>query len=153
MTSSVATTRHTIIPAVHLLLTRDEQVLLLRRANTGFCDGAYSVPAGHVEAGEAATVAMLREAREEIGITIAPADLIPTLVMHRRSDSERVDFFFTATTWTGQITNCEPGKCDDLRWFAVTNLPPVMVPYVRAAIDAHQAGVTFTEFGWDTPPS
>ena len=153
MASSVITSRHTIIPAVHLLLTRGDQVLLLRRANTGFFDGAYSVPAGHVEAGETATAALARETAEEIGVTITTADLTPALVMYRRSGTdERVDFFFTATGHTGQVVNCEPGKCDDLRWFAVTDLPQAMVPYVRAAIEAHHAGHTYVEFGWPGQP-
>lgn len=153
MTSSLITARHTIIPAVHLLLTRSDQILLLRRANTGFFDGAYSVPAGHVETGESATAALIREAAEEVGIGITAADLTPALVMHRRSgDQERVDFFFTAARHTGQIVNLEPGKCDDLRWFAVTGLPQAMVPYVRAAIEAHHAGATYAEFGWAGQP-
>ena len=150
--TSHAVPRHTIVPAVHLLLTRGDTILLLRRANTGFCDGFYSVPAGHVERGESATAALIREAHEEIGIKILPEDLAACLVMHRKNrEAERVDFFFTAASWTGDVVNGEPGKCDDLAWFAYTDLPDNMVPYVRVAIDLPGQGSTYAEFGWDEP--
>ncbi|HRO64782.1 MAG TPA: NUDIX domain-containing protein [Candidatus Dojkabacteria bacterium] len=80
--------------AVHLLLIKDDKVLLSRRFNTGYHDGDYSVPAGHVDEGETATQSMVREAMEEIGIKILLQDLKYSTVMHRYSDdkSERILF-------------------------------------------------------------
>ncbi len=40
--------RFKALVAVHLFLIRDEQVLLLRRYNTGYADGQHSVIAGHL---------------------------------------------------------------------------------------------------------
>ena len=68
--------------AVHLLLVREERVLLLRRYNTGYEDGNYSVVAGHVEGGEELVTAMIREAREEAGIELLPSDLEVVGVHH-----------------------------------------------------------------------
>ena len=79
--------------AVHLFFIRDRQILLLRRFNTGYEDGKYSVVAGHIEAGETVTQAAIREAYEEVGVVLEPADMQVVHVMHRRSDDERVDFF------------------------------------------------------------
>lgn len=62
--------RYKIIPTVYLVLIRENKILLLRRYNTGFMDGYYSFPAGHVEANETLTQAMVREAKEEIGVDI-----------------------------------------------------------------------------------
>ena len=53
--------RFKIITAVHLILIENERVLLLRRYNTGYEDGNYSVPAGHVEEDEDVIKAMQRE--------------------------------------------------------------------------------------------
>jgi len=58
--------------AVHLFFLRDEQILLLRRFNTGYEDGNYSVVAGHVDAGETVTQAAIREATEKPGCMIRP---------------------------------------------------------------------------------
>lgn len=137
------------VVAVHLFLQRGPQILLLRRHNTGYEDGHYSVPAGHVESNEGIRRAMHREAEEEIGIHIFDDDLVPVGVLYRKSDAERVDFFFACSTWEGAVTNCEVEKCDDLRWCDVAHLPDNMVPYVRHAIALFgQREQWFGEFGW-----
>ena len=103
--------------AVHLLLTEDERILLLRRFNTGYEDGNYSVVAGHVDGGEELRSAMVREAREEAGIDISPSTLRVVGVMHLMGDREYVSFFLHTSEWSGEVVNAEPHKCDDLSWF------------------------------------
>ncbi len=141
----------TMVVAVHLFLLRESQVLLLRRYNTGYGDGQYSVVAGHVDGGEEITAAMAREAREEASIAIALGDLEVVGVMHRRSAEERIDFFLVARRWTGEITNREPDKCDELAWFDLDALPANVIPYVRRALDNYRAGRLFDSFGWSQP--
>jgi 8-oxo-dGTP pyrophosphatase MutT (NUDIX family) len=131
---------------VQLFFFRDQQVLLLRRFNTGFRDGEYTVPAGHIDGGEDIMVAAVREAKEEAGVDIAVNDLTFSTVMHRIEDEERIDFFFLVRAWTGEAYNAEPEKCDDLQWFDLNRLPENTVPYVRQAIGNHHAGVAFDEY-------
>lgn len=140
--------RFKIIPAVHLLLIKDEKILLLRRINTGFYDGSYSVIAGHLNGGETATLAMVREAKEECGITINSENLKMVHVMHRKSNEERVDFFFITEEWKGEPINTEKNKCDDLSWFSLNELPNNIVPYVKYGILNFNIGILFSEFGW-----
>lgn len=85
-----------IIGEVYLFLRHEGRVLLSRRFQTGYEDGKYSVPAGHMEGNEEVRAALIREAREEIGIELALDDLAVVGVMHSRSDSERVSFFVLA---------------------------------------------------------
>ena len=141
--------RFRAIVAVHVLLVRGESVLMLRRANTGYEDGKYSVPAGHLDGGETVTAAAEREALEEVGAALQVRDLSFALVLHRKAEQERIDFFFAATRWDGELFNREPGKCDELRWAPFGSLPENTVPYVRRGIEAYLAGERFVEFGWD----
>jgi mutator protein MutT len=133
---------------VHLLFFRGNQVLLLRRFNTGFEDGNYSVPAGHLDGGETVRMAAVREAQEEIGVYIDVENVAFASVMHHRSDDERVDFFVHIKDWDGEPFNAEPEKCDELLWCDLEALPENIIPYVRKAIRNHLEGVPFEEFGW-----
>jgi XTP/dITP diphosphohydrolase len=138
-----------VTSAVHLFLERGNQVLLLRRYNTGYSDGEYSVVAGHIDGGEDVYAAMIREAREEAGITVARRDVEAVHVMHRQSDGgEQMDWFFRCAEWDGEVTNAEPNKCDDLRWFDADSLPPNTIPYIRAALENYKNGVKFSVYGW-----
>ena len=134
--------------AVHLLLVRDGKILMLRRHNTGYQDGNYSVVAGHIDGGEELKTAMIREAREEAGIQISPQDLTVVGVMHLMEDDEYVSFFLHASSYSGEVVNMEPDKCDDLRWFDLDNLPPNTIPYVRRAIQNYRNGIWFDSLGW-----
>jgi len=133
---------------VHLLFFREDQVLLLRRFNTGYADGQYSVPAGHLDGGETVLAAARREAQEETGLRLDMAEIVFSSVVHRMEEEERVDFFVLVRQWQGEPVNTEPDKCDELRWVNVHELPDNIIPYVKKAIRNHQAGIVFHEFGW-----
>lgn len=137
-----------LIASVYLLFRKGNKILLLRRCNTGYEDGNYGLVAGHVDGNEAFTTAAVREAKEESGVDINPADLLLKTTMHRRQKDERVDFFFEPTKWTGDITNTEPDKCDDLSWFPINNLPENTIPYIHQAIECSIKGIPYSEFGW-----
>ena len=142
--------RFKLIPAVYLVLRRGEEVLLLRRANTGYQDGKYGTVAGHLEGDELATDAMVREAKEEAGITIDPKALSLVHTAHRLSRNqvgqERMDLFFEASSWDGKVKNAEPEKCDDLSWHKLTDLPENMLPFVRRVLTDISNEVRYSEY-------
>ncbi len=140
----------TNVLASYLVLIQDGKVLLARRANTGYCDGQYSLPAGHVEPGESFTAALLREIYEEIGVRIDPGELAAPHILHRKGEdgSERVDAFFPVSHWEGEVQNREPGKCDDLSWFAIDYLPENTIPYIRTVLGNIQNNISYSEYGW-----
>lgn len=146
----MVTDRYQVVPASYVLLLRGEgertEVLLQLRANTGYMDDHWAAAAaGHVEQGEDPLGAAVREAREELGVTIAPADLVPLTAVHRthgngRPIDERVDFFFTCRRWTGEPHAAEAGKTAGLEWFGLAALPAATVPHERAVLDALRGG-------------
>jgi 8-oxo-dGTP diphosphatase len=127
---------------VHTFVFDDEgRLLLLRRANTGFLDGHYTLPGGHVERGEEVMHAATREVCEEVGLDVL--EVHPRAVM----PFERgVDFLFEATRWCGSASILEPENCDDLVWTLPSALPDPTVPFVEKALELRDAGIWYHEF-------
>src|SRR5581483_12159030 len=129
------TRRHKLTGDVHLLLVNgDGQVLFGCRQNTGFEDGAWHLPAGHLEAGESVVSALIREAKEEIGVTIDPEHVEFVHIMHNASSGGRAAFFFSVHQWAGVPENREPEKCSELAWFLLAELPDHLIDYCRVAL-------------------
>ena len=141
--------RHKFLSAVHLIVEKEGKTLLIRRANTGYADGLYSFPAGHIDSSESAKNAMIREAKEEVGINIDIKDLEVIHVMHRKSeDGERIDFFMNAHKYQGEAKIAEPDKCDDLIFCDPQNLPENTIPYIIEALKQINQKNFYSEFGW-----
>ena len=140
--------RNKAVPAAYLILINDEKILLGRRINTGYYDGWYTVPSGHVEAGELPLDGLLREGLEEVGITLNKEDVKLVHTMYRTKHDEtgdRADYFFVVDKWRGEIQNMEPHKCDDLGWFPLDELPENVMHHVGVALDLYLKGITYSE--------
>jgi 8-oxo-dGTP diphosphatase len=141
--------RHTANLAVYLMLISEDRLLLALRKNTGFADGLYSLPSGHVEVGESVVDAMVREANEEIGIVLDPENLEMVHVAYHQSDKPYVDFYWLCTEFEGKVCNGEPEKCGELTFFPIDELPDNVAPNVRSAIEHMAEGKVFSEFGFE----
>ncbi len=143
--------RHRSIVDLHLILRRDDgRILLMRRANTGYGDGQLHLPSGHLDERESVVEGVIREAREEVGITVDPSDLRFVHVMHRAAETgyDRVGFFFATDTWTGTVHNAEPEKCSELVWVDPADLPDDTIAYPAAGIAHGLQGVACSTFGF-----
>ena len=136
--------RFKIKVAVYALLMKDNKIVLLRRFNTGWQDGNYGLPSGHLEADENLIEATLREMEEEVGVKSKKEDVEFVHTMHRKS--VYVDFYFLVKNWEGEVQNMEIDKCDDLSWFNLDSLPENIIPSVKLAIENYQKGIKFSEF-------
>jgi 8-oxo-dGTP pyrophosphatase MutT (NUDIX family) len=148
---------HDPILDVMLILTRDDHVLLAQRQGTGYADGQWNLPSGKVEPGEHAMAAIVREAREEIGIRLDPATLRPVGAVHYRNPEGRIRvglFFATEAdpARQGQPVNAEPHKCAKIDWFPLDMLPHDTVPYNAAGIGLHLRGEPLALAGWPDHP-
>ncbi len=140
--------RYKFICAVYLLLIKENQILLLKRANTGYEDGKYSLVSGHMDGNETIKQAMIRESKEEAGIIIYEEDIEIATFLHRKTDPERFDFFLQCKKWNGKVENKEPDKCSELSWYDINNLPSNIIPCVKKAIENYQNNIMFDNFGW-----
>ena len=149
--------RFVVVPASYVFLLRDgvtgPEVLLQLRQNTGYMDDHWAAAAaGHVEKGETAYDAARREAVEEIAVTHLDLAFVTAMQRTRGGEpiDERIDFFFTARSWSGEPRIVEPHKCAELRWCALGALPDPVVPHERSVLDALRAGTTtaYSTFGF-----
>jgi 8-oxo-dGTP diphosphatase len=149
--------RFVVVPAAYVFLLRDgvtgPEVLLQLRQHTGFMDGHWAAAAaGHVEKGETAHAAARREAREEIDVDDLALEFVTSMQRTRSGEpiDERIDFFFTARSWSGTPRIMETGKSADLAWYPLTALPDPVVPHeLRVLQGIIDGGVpAYTTFGF-----
>ena len=145
----MAKERYKLIPVVYVVFIKNEECLLSRRFNTGHSDGQYGLVSGHVEADEPMLAAAVREAKEEAGVDILSSNLMLVHTLHRKCpDREDVNMFFECKTWSGEISNAEPHKCDDLSWFPKNTLPDNTLDYIKQALSCIEQKIPYSEFGW-----
>ena len=134
MTNKNNKVKHHEIPvSVNLILEKQSKILLSLRHNDCIDGNKWGFVAGHLESGETPRQAMIREVKEELGISICQDDLLPPLVVHG-SDPEYLGFIFRCLKWEGEIKNHEPHKCQRLEFFELNGLPDNIVGYVKKSI-------------------
>ncbi|WP_372729713.1 NUDIX domain-containing protein [Nocardioides sp.] len=151
--------RFVVVPAAYVFLLRDGaagvEVLLQLRRNTGYMDDHWAAAAaGHVEKGETAYDAARRETLEELDVTGLDLEFVTSMQRTASGEpiDERIDFFFTARTWSGTPRIVEPHKCAELRWCPLTDLPTPVVPHELSVLTGLLAGTTspYSTFGFDS---
>ena len=134
-----------LIVDIHLLLVSNGQLLLGRRANTGYGDGAYEPPSGRLAERETLVEAAVRVAAAQVGIALDPARVFLEHVLHDVSGAGRMAFFLTADGWTGP-TNRPGGSYSDFGWYPLTDLPANMIDRARVAVRNYAAGARFSTY-------
>ncbi len=139
--------RDTFPVIVHTVLWRRGSLLLLRRAGTGFLDGWYALPGGHLAAGEGVVDCAIRECREEAGVDLLRAAVQPLAALpYLGSSGQGVDFIMSCDTFGGEPRIAEPDRFDDLRWVRPDALPARAVPYLAKVLEMRANGEWFAEF-------
>lgn len=123
--------------AVHIILINDNKILLQKRKGSKLWPGYYALPAGHIDEGETQYDALVREAKEELGIEINPNDIINNYVVLRRNFFEidgkilepYIDYYFEIKKYNGVPKIIEEDKCDELLWADINNLPEPFINY------------------------
>jgi 8-oxo-dGTP pyrophosphatase MutT (NUDIX family) len=127
----------------------DNSVLFLLRKNTGYMDGFYDFPAGHLEDCESLTFAMIREAKEELDINILPENLKLIHVCQEignKLSKDYIRFVFRCIEWDGIPKINEVDKCGGLEWFNVDNLPKNIPYYTKKMVEVIKKRVILSEF-------
>ena len=123
--------------SVHIILINDNKILFQKRKGTKLWPGYYALPAGHIDEGETQYDALIREAKEELGIEINLNDVINNYVVLRRNFFEidgktlepYIDYYFEIKKYKGIPKIIEEDKCDELLWADINNLPEPFINY------------------------
>lgn len=143
--------RYNLSIAVFVLLLRGNEICMLRRGNTGWMDGFYSLPAGGLEQGEPLSTAAARELREETGVHVSPSVMALAHTMHVWTENRSwMGHFFICKEWNGVPFLAEPDKHSEASWKNIEVLPEDTIPYVRQAIEAIKEAQSYSEFGWES---
>lgn len=123
--------------AVHMLIIKDNKLLIQKRKGSKLLPGYYALPAGHIDEGENQYDALVREAQEELGISIDIKNIINSYVVLRRNNFEidgktlepYIDYYFEIKEYEGIPKIIEEDKCDELIWADINNLPEPFINY------------------------
>jgi 8-oxo-dGTP diphosphatase len=142
--SAVTNTALAPVPKVGvgvLLLDASGRVLLTLRKFPPEA-GCWSIVGGKLDFLESLEACAVREAREEVGLTITVARLL-CVTNHLLPDENQhwVSPAFLGRILSGEPRNCEPHKTAEVSWFPLRELPRNLTITARNAIRAytHQA--------------
>jgi ADP-ribose pyrophosphatase YjhB (NUDIX family) len=135
--SITSATRRGVVVDVYLLVVSDGRVLLHKRANTGYGDGAFEPPSGQLAGRETIVETAIRLATDA-GVSISETDVSLAHVMHDVSGGGRIAFFLAVTGWDGEPS--EP------QWFPLAELPTNMLDRARVALRNYTEGLRFSTY-------
>ena len=104
------------------LIEDGDKILLQNRVKKDW--QGYALPGGHVEPGESFVDAVIREMKEETGLTI----LDPRLAGVKQFPIENgryVVLLFKATKWTGTVVSSEEGQMEWIEYGKISNVKTV----------------------------
>jgi len=142
--------RHPLHAAVFILLERKNKIFIMRRSNTGWADGMWTIPSGHIDKGQTAIEAAIIEAREEAGVVILPEHL-EFIHAHYVFDAY-ANYYFRATHWEGEPSLNEPELCSEVQWCDKVTLPEDMIAHVTHMLTSVAEGDMFSDIPNDINP-
>lgn len=114
---------------VGVIITKDQQVLLLRRRNTHGA-GTWSTPGGHLDFGETPEQCAVREVKEETGLDIdAVAFRAITNDVFAAEGRHYITIWMEGRYTGGEPILAAPYEASEIGWFAWNALPtPLFLP-------------------------
>ncbi|MFZ9499951.1 MAG: 8-oxo-dGTP diphosphatase MutT [Beijerinckiaceae bacterium] len=127
-----------LLVAAAVLIDSDDRVLIAQRPEGKALAGLWEFPGGKVDPGERPEECLIRELREELGVTVKETCLAPvTFASHAYEDFHLLMPVWACRRWEGFV---QPREGQALKWVHPRDLraypmPPADVPLIPALID------------------
>jgi len=121
-------------------IVRDGRILLVLRRKPPEA-GLWNLPGGKVDFLERVEDAIVREVREETGVTIALSRLLLVSQLISADGQHWVSPVYLAQVVSGEPENREPVKAGAVEWFAMDSPPANLAQAAREAIGAILEGL------------
>lgn len=119
---------------VQAWIERNGEFLILERAQEPFA-GRWDVPGGFVEMGESPREAVVREVREETGLTVIPTGLIGAFTSeYGTTGRHTVDVAYLCRVDTGEFELNRDEK-SDAAWVTLADMPELAFAGERQALN------------------
>ena len=128
----------TVLVVACALIDTDNRVLIAQRPEGKTLAGLWEFPGGKVDAGERPEAALIRELKEELGITIEEPCLAPlTFASHTYEVFHLLMPLYVCRKWEGVVTAREGQQ---LAWVRTNKLrdypmPPADIPLIAHLTD------------------
>ena len=139
--------REKFLSSIYLIIKNNEgKILVQRRQGSKLWPGFLALPAGHLDVGEDAYEAAIREAKEELDINITVDNISDVFVVNRKNKSllPYYDVYFELNGYNGEIKINEPNKCSELVWSNIKSLPEDMIEFEKIALNNYLNGIKFS---------
>lgn len=139
--------REKFLSSIYLIIKNNEgKILLQRRQGSNLWPGFLALPAGHLDVGEDAYEAAIREAKEELDINITVDNISDVFVVNRKNKSllPYYDVYFELNGYNGEIKINEPNKCSELVWSNIKSLPEDMIEFEKIALNNYLNDIKFS---------
>ena len=112
--------------AAAALVDEKGRILVQKRPEGKPMAGLWEFPGGKVESGETPELALIRELREELNISVEPQDIEPlAFASEPLAEKHLILLLYICRRWTGQV---ESPEALDLQWLPVTEIDGLPMP-------------------------
>jgi 8-oxo-dGTP diphosphatase len=116
---------------VGAVIVQQNSVLLIRRGTPPLL-GEWSLPGGVLECGETLREAVVREAREETGLTVQSDEMLGVYERVIHGDEGRVRYHYVLIDFLCRVAGGDlnaGSDAEDVRWFTRDELPALNLAY------------------------
>ncbi|WP_205859189.1 8-oxo-dGTP diphosphatase MutT [Pleionea sediminis] len=119
-----------MIKVVAAIITADDKVLLSKRPKSKHQGNKWEFPGGKVDSGETFVEALMRECKEELGISIQEPLLFDS-IKHHYTDKSVELHFYSVRSFDGSPRGMEG---QEVQWFSILEIERLEFPEANKAI-------------------